>query len=86
MVVISFYEFNLSLMSSHRVPTDIIDSRSLALAFIISPSLSVVIGMSLKNYSIDESPMRAINIRSPVVLPACGDKLTRGQNKREAKD
>jgi len=39
--------------------------------------------MSLKNYSIliDESPVASINIHSPVVLPACGDKLTCGQNK-----
>lgn len=44
--------------------------------------------MWLKNYSIltDENPNASINIHSPVVLPACGDKLTHDQNKREARE
>ena len=32
-----------------------------------------------------KKPGASINIHSPVVLPARGDKLTRDQNKREAK-
>lgn len=60
----SFYEFDPSPMSSHRVPIEIIDSRSpRALAFVILPLLSDVIGMSLKkNYSnlIDESHVRRL--------------------------
>lgn len=86
-IVINFYKFipsPIESSSSHRYNWLTISGARFRY-FTVHCDWHVV---KKRNYSIliDESSNVSINIRSPVVLPACGDKLTRDQNKWEARE